>query len=77
MTADLTISPVYKAAAGEGILGAGGDKGVSLRFPRFLRVREDKKSEEATESKRVAEMYRAQEGVKKENKPAVDDDFEY
>jgi DNA ligase-1 len=73
-TADLTLSPRYKAAAGE----VGGDgKGVSLRFPRFVRVRDDKKTEVATSSRQVAEMYRKQESVAKSKGPAVDDDFEY
>ena len=75
-TADLTVSPRYRAAADEMDAGAGG-KGVSLRFPRFLKVRDDKKPEEATSSQRVAEMYRKQEGVGKNKGPSVDDDFEY
>jgi DNA ligase 1 len=73
--ADLTLSPRYRAAAGE-VAGAG-DKGVSLRFPRFLRVREDKKPDEATSSRQVAEMYLKQDSVSKSKGPSVDDDFEY
>nr|POE56105.1 dna ligase 1 [Quercus suber] len=75
-TADLTLSPRYRAAASE--LGTDGvHKGVSLRFPRFIRVRDDKKPDAATSSAQVAEMYRKQEAVGKESKGGVDDDFEY
>lgn len=74
-TADLTLSPRYRAAASE--VGDGSHKGVSLRFPRFIKVRDDKKPDDATNSRQVAEMYRKQESVGKDKKPAVDDDFEY
>ncbi|KAL8678504.1 MAG: hypothetical protein Q9186_005140 [Xanthomendoza sp. 1 TL-2023] len=74
-TADLTLSPRYKAGAEA--LGDASGKGISLRFPRFLKVREDKKPEQATESRMVMELYRKQENVGKDKGPSIDDDFEY
>jgi DNA ligase-1 len=79
-TADLTLSPRYRAAAAEMSGGGASDpahKGISLRFPRLIRVRDDKKPEDATSSRQVAEMYRKQDSVAKDSKPSVDDDFDY
>ncbi|RMZ90386.1 hypothetical protein DV736_g2381, partial [Chaetothyriales sp. CBS 134916] len=75
-TADLTLSPRYRAAI-DAVGGVG--KGISLRFPRFIRRRDDKKPEDATTSKRIKEMYDNQEvlAAQKEAKTGVDDDFEY
>ena len=40
-----------------------GERGVGLRFPRFLRVRGDKAApEDATSACTIAEMYHAQVG---------------
>ncbi|KIX03752.1 uncharacterized protein Z518_07305 [Rhinocladiella mackenziei CBS 650.93] len=74
-TADLTLSPRYRAAIDE----MGGKNGISLRFPRFIQKRDDKNPEEATTTGAIAEMYRKQEAVAKEGqaKKGVDDDFEY
>ncbi|ODQ78095.1 hypothetical protein BABINDRAFT_15064 [Babjeviella inositovora NRRL Y-12698] len=54
LTADLSLSPIYKA--GHNVMG----RGISLRFPRMLRVRDDKGTEDATSSDQIIEMYERQ-----------------
>ncbi|KAK0357568.1 hypothetical protein LTR02_000617 [Friedmanniomyces endolithicus] len=55
--ADVTLSPTYTAARGL----VSEERGLSLRFPRFLRVREDKGIEEASTNEFLAGLYRKQE----------------
>lgn len=50
--ADITLSPTYSAAMG--LISE--DRGLSLRFPRFLRKREDKGIEEASTPQFLAGM---------------------
>ncbi|KAH3902653.1 DNA ligase (ATP) CDC9 SCDLUD_000235 [Saccharomycodes ludwigii] len=57
LTADLSLSPIYKA--GINTLG----KGISLRFPRFLKIRTDKNIEDATTSNQVIDFYQSQNHI--------------
>ena len=52
--ADLQLSPVYFAC--QTILQS--EKGIGLRFPRLIKVREDKKPEDATTSTFIHDIYR-------------------
>ncbi|KAI0052879.1 ATP-dependent DNA ligase [Auriscalpium vulgare] len=72
LTADLSLSPVYTAA-----MGIVEERGISLRFPRFLRVRDDKSADDATGPEQVAEMYERQalaQGSGKKKKGGDGDD---
>ncbi|KAJ5683742.1 uncharacterized protein N7477_000087 [Penicillium maclennaniae] len=66
--ADITLSPTYTAAIGL----VSEERGLSLRFPRFLKVREDKSIDEATSCDYLALLWRKQaekakvEGVEEE-----------
>ncbi|SLM37713.1 dna ligase 1 [Lasallia pustulata] len=58
------------------------ERGLSMRFPRFLKVRDDKSIEEASTSDFLAGLYRKQEQKMKEtgvvggDLPAVDGDLD-
>ncbi|KAL5635505.1 hypothetical protein ACGC1H_004333 [Rhizoctonia solani] len=56
--ADITLSPISQASKGL----VAGDRGLSLRFPRFIRVREDKALSDASTPEFLASLWRKQEG---------------
>ncbi|TFY78874.1 hypothetical protein EWM64_g5137 [Hericium alpestre] len=60
--ADITISPVSVAAKGM----VSDDKGLSLRFPRFIRMREDKPIDDASTPEFLAGIWRNQQGKGKD-----------
>jgi DNA ligase-1 len=55
--ADITLSPTYTAAIGL----VSDERGLSLRFPRFLKKRDDKSMEEASTNEFLAGLWRKQE----------------
>ena len=65
--ADITMSPTYLAAIGL----VSEERGLSTRFPRFLKVREDKGLDEATTSEELAALWRKQE-VRAQGNPRME-----
>ena len=54
--ADLTMSTVYCASMNK----TNANKGIAMRFPRFVRERDDKKINQATTSDQLFEFYKRQ-----------------
>ncbi|XP_053294537.1 DNA ligase 1 isoform X1 [Pleuronectes platessa] len=69
--ADLSLSPVYKAAMGL----VDPVKGISLRFPRFLRIRDDKKPEDATSGAQIADLYKKQQQIQNQGDKVDPEDY--
>ena len=55
--ADLSKSSVHTGAKGK----VDPNRGIGLRFPRFIRERDDKPAESATSSEQIADMYNSQD----------------
>jgi len=69
--ADLSKSSTHKGAIDK--TGETG-RGIGLRFPRYERLRDDKKPEQATTSDQILEMYYAQDSVVDDGGGGIDDD---
>lgn len=54
--AEISISPVHGAATGQ----VHEERGLGLRFPRFIRIRDDKTPEEATDATQIVDMFTSQ-----------------
>ena len=65
-TADLSMSPIYTA----GYDLTPDHRGVSLRFPRFQRTRDDKKPFEACTSEEIVKLYNSQVSISKNTNTA-------
>lgn len=59
LAADIQISPSYTCGYGT----VHDSRGLGLRFPRFIKFREDKTPEECTNSSQIVEMYNQQAAV--------------
>lgn len=70
--AGLTISPDHLAVVGL----VDSEKGISLRFPRFIGIREDKNPEDPTSFQQVREMFLDHKTVlnQREEQIEVDED---
>jgi DNA ligase-1 len=68
--ADLSKSSLHRGAIGK--TGEPG-RGIGLRFPRFERIRDDKKPEQATSSDQVLDIYYSQDTVQGHDDGGGDD----
>lgn len=70
--ADLSKSSVHSCAIG--MTGEAG-RGIGLRFPRFIRTRDDKKPDQATSSEQILEMYYSQGSVTAQGGDEENEDY--
>jgi DNA ligase-1 len=67
--ADLSRSSVHRGGVGRldkhDDIVVGDNRGIGLRFPRFLRERDDKRPDQATTAEQVVDMFFSQSGIEK------------
>jgi len=76
--ADLSLSSTHKGAIGKAGIDPG--RGVGLRFPRFIRERDDKPATHATSADQIRDMYFEQQSVDSSGQvatAAMDEDDDY
>jgi DNA ligase 1 len=70
--ADVTLSPLYTAAMGL----VTEERGLSMRFPRFIKIRDDKGIDEASTGKELAAMWEKQNATTVQDIPEEVDEEE-
>lgn len=55
--ADLSRSSVHRGGVWRLDNNSGGTRGIGLRFPRFLRERDDKRADQATSAEQIVDMF--------------------
>ncbi len=58
--AEITVSPIHTCAYGK----IEKDSGLALRFPRLVKIRDDKNAEDATTTNEIIELYKMQKKTK-------------
>ena len=58
--AEITVSPIHTCAYSK----IEKDSGLALRFPRLVKIRDDKKAEDATTTNEIIELYKMQKKTK-------------
>ena len=69
----IKLSPVHTCAIGD----VDANRGIGLRFPRLMKVREDKKPHEASTQEFVMDLYKQQAVVKNNNKNNFEDEDDF
>ena len=73
--ADLSLSSTHKGGIGKPGIEAG--RGIGLRFPRFLRSRDDKGPTNATSAEQIRDLYFDQQSVENATSAAPDEEEDF